>query len=91
MKTRDDGTGYVVSRVADVPSVGARFLPDHSAATFTLLAPRATRVELWVYGSPMDANPVLREVMTIQADQSFASTLAIGNAIYYGFRAWGPN
>lgn len=78
-------------KLGGVPPLGARFLPDHSAATFTLLAPRATRVELWVYGSPMDANPVLREVMTIQAEQSFASTLAIGNAIYYGFRAWGPN
>src|SRR6516164_1935768 len=78
-------------KLTDAPLLGARFLPDHSTATFTLLAPRATRVELWVYASPMDANPVLREVMAAQADHSLAATAAIGNAIFYGYRAWGPN
>jgi glycogen operon protein len=39
----------------------------------------------------MDANPVLREVMAAQADHSLAATAAIGNAIFYGYRAWGPN
>lgn len=78
-------------RVAGVPLRGARFLPDHSAATFTLLAPRATRVELWLYRTAMDADPVRKEVMAVQADGSLACTVPIGDAIYYGYRAWGPN
>ncbi len=77
--------------LSGAPLLGARFLPDHSAATFTLVAPRASRVELWVYAAPMDANPVLRQQMTRQSDKSFASRAEIGNAIYYGYRAWGPN
>jgi glycogen operon protein len=39
----------------------------------------------------MDAQPVLRELMTPQGDQSLACAAVIGSAIYYGYRAWGPN
>lgn len=73
------------------PTFGARFLPDHSAAVFALASPAATRVELWLYNSPVDSDPVLLQVMTRQPDQSFACTVAVGSAIYYGYRAWGPN
>jgi isoamylase len=74
---------------------GARFLPDNSAAEFRVNAPGATRVELWIYAAAMGADPILRQPMDRQLDGSFTATaaMAVGRsgAIYYGYRAWGPN
>jgi isoamylase len=71
--------------------LGARFLPGNSEVEFRVNAPVATRVELWIYSVAMDAAPVLRQPMNRQADGSFTATVATAGAIYYGYRAWGPN
>ena len=71
---------------------GARL--DTAGATFVVRAPAAERLELWLYPAPLEAAPVLREAMTRAEDGSFSITVpaevACG-AIYYGFRAFGPN
>ena len=56
----------------------------------------------WNSGStrpPSGAGPILRQAMTAQGDGSFAFTVTVADltamglqdAIYYGYRAWGPN
>jgi isoamylase len=70
---------------------GARFLPGGSEVKFRVNAPAATRVELWIYSVAMDADPVLRQAMDRQTDGSFTATVTMADAIYYGYRAWGPN
>jgi isoamylase len=59
---------------------------------------RATRVEVWVYADPHDAEPVLTEVLEPVSDTRWEVIIdgeALRDAgvetIYYGFRAWGPN
>jgi len=79
--------------------LGARFLPGDAEAEFCLLAPAATRIELWIYAAEMDAGPILRQPMYRHADGSFSSTvtaadlnaLGLHGTIFYGYRAWGPN
>jgi glycogen operon protein len=64
-----------------------------------MLAPAATRAELWIYGAPIETSPILRHLMDRHADGSFSATIVIADlnalglpgAIYYGYRAWGPN
>lgn len=79
--------------------LGSRFLSGESEAGFCVRAPQATRLELWIYSVATGADPILRQAMTAQGDGSFAFTVAIADltalglqdAIYYGYRAWGPN
>jgi len=70
---------------------GARFLPGGSEVKFRVNAPAATRVELWTYAAAMGVDPILRQAMDRQTDGSFITTAAMAGAIYYGYRAWGPN
>jgi isoamylase len=75
----------------DEAFLGARFLPGDSGAEFCIRTPQATRVELWIYAAPMDTDPVLRQPMNRQTDGCFTATAAMAGAVYYGYRAWGPN
>src|SRR6266478_1747579 len=83
----------------DAYFLGARLLAGNTEAGFRVHAPRATRVELWIYAVPVGAAPILRQAMTQEPDGTFAFTLTLatlgsipaGGAIYYGYRAWGPN
>src|ERR1700722_2207142 len=82
-----------------VPVPGARFSPDKSQVVFSLWSPQATRVEVWVYAVPMDAPAILQIQLLRQADRTLSSTVNVADlmarglaaAIYYGYRAWGPN
>jgi glycogen operon protein len=79
--------------------LGARLLAANTEAGFRVHAPHATRVELWIYAAPVGAGPVFSQAMTQESDGTFAITLPLatlgsppaGGAIYYGYRAWGPN
>jgi glycogen operon protein len=79
--------------------LGARFAAGGSAVDFTLLAPAATRVELWIFGAPVGGASILRQPMTRQSDGSFEASASVAQlknsgltgVIYYGYRAWGPN
>ncbi len=81
------------------PVPGARFSPYQSQASFSLWCPQATRVELWIYAAPMDAAAILQKQMLPQSDGTMSCTVNVADlkarglqaAIYYGYRAWGPN
>ena len=78
-----------------MPGFGAAYSADHTSVTFSLWAPRATRVELWLYAVAMDADVKLKVSMNAQGDGSWATTVSAAGidaaGIYYGYRAWGPN
>jgi glycogen operon protein len=59
---------------------------------------RATRIEVWVYAAPDDAQPALTQLLEHDGDTRWEATIdgaALAEAevetVYYGFRAWGPN
>ena len=82
-----------------MPNFGSMYSPDGLTATFRLWSPQATRVELWIYSVAMGADAILKTQMNRQADQSLTYTAQVadlkaaglGDVLYYGYRAWGPN
>lgn len=88
------------SSVVNVNSLGASYDSTQSNVTFRVYSSKATRIEVDLYASPMGSPEVLRS--TLQADSNThifsvsipVSTLqaaGITGAVYYGYRAWGPN
>jgi isoamylase len=79
--------------------LGARYSADHATAEFRVFAPRATRVEVSIYAKPAKAPPVTVGLMTPSAFGAFSAVatiaslkvLGLGDVVYYGYRAWGPN
>ena len=79
--------------------LGARFLAGKSEAAFRVSAPRATRLEIWIYAAATGAAPILRQAMATEAGGSFTFTVQMADlkaaglqdTIFYGYRAWGPN
>ena len=63
-------------------------------ADYAVRAPAAERVELWLYPSPTGAEFALRAAMTQANDGAFTISVPAAvarGALYYGFRAFGPN
>jgi isoamylase len=82
----------------DAPRLGAVFSADGTLVTFRVHAPDATRVELWVYDSPVDTVPLLSAPMVASAGSPYTLRVPISELqpdrsqpIFYGYRAWGPN
>lgn len=79
--------------------LGARFLAGKPEAGFRVRAPRATRLEIWIYAVDTQADPILRQAMAPEAGGSFTFTAGLADlkarglkdTIFYGYRAWGPN
>lgn len=84
-------------------AVGAHQLgvtADEQSLQFRVYSSRATRVEVWIYGQPVGVEEVARVVMTKDpATSVWSATVSrstleeqgITGAVYYGYRAWGPN
>src|ERR1039458_3249257 len=81
--------------------LGPQFDAAGSQLTFRVYSSRATRIELYLYARPTGAD----EAAHLALDRDAATNgwsptvpvtrlrgeFAIAGAIYYGFRAWGPN
>ena len=82
-------------------ALGAQFDTTGSQVSFRVYSARATRIELWLYAVPAGADEVGRVPLVKDTVTSVWSTtlplsrirqdFGIGDAIYYGYRAWGPN
>jgi isoamylase len=80
-------------------NLGAKY--DATQATFNVYSSRATRIEVWIYKTPSNAQEVVRYVMTKNAaTQVWTKTASVSTlrnsygltgTVYYGYRAWGPN
>ncbi len=82
-------------------SLGASYSSDRTTVTFRVFSAQATRIELWIYA---DGNSPL-EQFRIAMDRSGGNSLifesmitvatlqaaGVTGAVYYGYRAWGPN
>ena len=76
------------------PTLGAHWDPTHSEVVFRVGSTRATRVELDLFDQPAGAAAVKTIVMDRDGDSTFIAHVAAADlpaAIYYGYRAWGPN
>ncbi len=75
---------------------GATWDPSGDAVHFRIAAPRATRVELWIYAAALGQPERLRVVTARGAEGDWtarvpAADLAGIDTIYYGYRVWGPS
>lgn len=82
-------------------NLGAQYDATATNINFRVYSSRATRVEVWLYKTPMGAQEAVRYVMTKDpATQVWSKTAAVSTlknsyglngSVYYGYRAWGPN
>ncbi|SBT04421.1 Isoamylase [Candidatus Accumulibacter aalborgensis] len=83
----------------NAPQLGAQYNANHSAITFKAYSSRATRIELWLYAAPSGTPEVARIPLTPGSGGVWSTAVSrarltragIGGAVYYGYRAWGPN
>jgi isoamylase len=85
----------------DAYALGARYDASQSQITFRVHSSRATRIEVWIYKTPLGAQERVRYVMSkdpstdVWSKTASVSTLrnsyGVTGPVYYGYRAWGPN
>ena len=83
----------------DAQHLGAKYDATRSNITFRVYSSRATRIELDLYAVNFGAPEVTKYLPTKDADNIWSVTVpasdlqaaGIGGAVFYGYRAWGPN
>ncbi len=95
------GAWTSANAAVDALALGARYDATQANITFNVYSSRATRIEVWIYKTPSGAQEVVRYVMTKNAATSvwtktasvatLRNTYGVTGAVYYGYRAWGPN
>jgi glycogen operon protein len=91
--------GAPATAAINASQLGASHDATHSNINFKIYSSRATRIELYLYGSASGSQELARIVMTQGAggvwsgtvSSSALSSYGITGAVYYGYRAWGPN
>jgi isoamylase len=79
--------------------LGASYDATKANLTFKIYSSRATRIELYLYSAATGAAEKARYVMTQGTGGIWSATISsatlssqgLSGAIYYGYRAWGPN
>jgi isoamylase len=82
-------------------ALGTRYDATQSNIAFKVYSSRATRIEVWLYSQGAGQQEKVKYVMTKDAATNIWSktasvvtlknTYGINGAVYYGYRAWGPN
>ncbi len=80
-------------------SLGARLDAHSESVSFAVHSENASRIELWIYAGPREPMPIERVVLTREEGGDWSTTVSVPTlraegareAIYYGYRAWGPN
>jgi glycogen operon protein len=82
----------VDAAVAWVAPMGATYEPGGEAVEFRIAAPRATRVEVWIYAEAVGAAEVMRVALDRDGDV-WATRIEGGlpETVFYGYRVWGPS
>jgi hypothetical protein len=83
----------------DTQNLGAKYDATNSNIIFRVYSSQATRIELDLYaisyGAPEVANYVLTEdasdIWSVTVPVSALTAAGINGAVFYGYRAWGPN
>ena len=80
--------------------LGATFNTGRTDVTFQVFSSRATRMEVWIYDQPFGAAEKAKYELTVDTSKMIWSatisvadlqTAGVGETVYYGYRAWGPN
>ncbi len=96
------GTNYAVwtGRPYNAQSLGARYDALAENVTFKVYSSQATRIDVYVFSNPMAEPEKAAFTMTLDApSRVFSKTVSMADlrtagvtgAVYYGYRAWGPN
>jgi len=83
-------------------ALGAKYDATQANIDFRVYSSRATRIEVWIYKTPLGAQETVSYVMTKDAATNIwsrsvsvatlkSSTYNLTGTVYYGYRAWGPN
>jgi isoamylase len=80
-------------------NLGASVDAAHLALTFRVFSSRATRIEVWIYGTAFGSPEKFTTEMSVDLQNIWSTTVSlpdlaakgITDTIYYGYRAWGPN
>jgi glycogen operon protein len=91
--------GTPASAAINTNQLGAAYDATNSNITFRIYSSRATRIELDLYSAASGAGPKARLVLTKGANNVWSTSVSttqlsgwgITGAVYYGYRAWGPN
>jgi glycogen operon protein len=77
---------------------GAKYDAAQGNVTFRVFSSRATRVEVWLYDTAQGAQEVARLSLEKDGASLWSKSLPAAElagygagAVYYGYRAWGPN
>lgn len=89
----------VAQAAINATGLGAKYDGTKANITFKVYSSRATRIELYVYANPMGAQEAGKYVLTKGSNSVWSASvsvsslqaLGISGAVYYGYRAWGPN
>ena len=80
--------------------LGASYDSTQSNVIFRVYSSRATRIDVYLYASPMGSPEVLSFPLSANSSTNIFSVLipvatlqaaGITGPVYYGYRAWGPN
>ena len=80
-------------------TLGAQYDASKSNLTFNVYSSRATRIEVYLYKTALNAQEVTKYVLTKGSNNVWTKTVAVSalqsagitGTVYYGYRAWGPN
>jgi isoamylase len=80
-------------------NLGAKYDTAGANITFRVYSSRATRVELYIYQYPTSVQESIKYVLTKDAQNVWSRNVTVSElqgygitgAVYYGYRAWGPN
>jgi isoamylase len=83
----------------DAQHLGARYDTTNSNIVFRVYSSRATRIELDLYGVSYGSPEVTKYFLTEDASGVWSVTIPVSDlqaagitgAVFYGYRAWGPN
>lgn len=83
----------------DTTDTGADLGVPVAPVEIVIHSQRATRIDVYVYAAPTDAAEVLVRTLEHGEGDAFRTTLdpddlvaaGVGDVLYYGLRAWGPN
>ncbi|HSK01309.1 MAG TPA: isoamylase [Kofleriaceae bacterium] len=91
--------GYDTPELALTSDLGGRYNATKSAVNFRVRSDRATRIEVWIYKAAMNQPEILRQALVNDGTGRWSTTVSMSTlqqrgltgAIFYGYRAWGPN
>jgi isoamylase len=97
--TVDDPALDQPGQLALASNLGGRYNAGKTDVTFRVRSDRATRVEVWIYKAAMGQPEILKQALTNDGTGRWSTTVLVSTlqargltgAIYYGYRAWGPN